>query len=226
MAEVKWQARRTADSVLVDVTADVDGTAIVGVANAIEGGGAISATDGVTTVNPATSIVFPSGTIADLGGGVAGIGLILRQIGPFAVAFDTPDISPPGLGAKVWDVPAGTLVLRAWAEIDPVWLGPDTATMQIWLGPSDQWDDGTWLPISIHSAKNINTIYDLATGLVLQTITEGEPIFVAGAGQTTGRFMAGRAVTTNALGVYVTTTGSAAVGGSADIYAIIATPAS
>lgn len=38
MAEVKWQARRTADSVLVDVTADVEGTAVVNVANAIEAG--------------------------------------------------------------------------------------------------------------------------------------------------------------------------------------------
>ena len=45
MAEVTWQARRSADSVLVDVTADVDGMAeSAPTPNAIETGGAVEQT--------------------------------------------------------------------------------------------------------------------------------------------------------------------------------------
>lgn len=44
------------------------------------GGGSISATDGTTTVDPATSLSFPAHTLTDLGSGVAGVGPQITNI--------------------------------------------------------------------------------------------------------------------------------------------------
>jgi hypothetical protein len=65
------------------------------------GGGSISATDGMTTVDPATSINVPLGALVDLGSGVMGLGFS----GPTAVEGDpdvtvdlTQDLNVHGLG--------------------------------------------------------------------------------------------------------------------------------
>ncbi len=75
------------------------------------GGGSISATDGTTTVNPTTSIKVPSGTLTDLGSGVAGLSQPL--LGPFHFDYTSPGIdNPSDSGLAVGPlIPAGTVVL-------------------------------------------------------------------------------------------------------------------
>lgn len=70
------------------------------------GGGSISATDGTTTVDPATSIQFRPGTVNDLGAGIAGVGL-----GPVVYLESNGDTDSPD--KFVWD----TFYDADWTEI-------------------------------------------------------------------------------------------------------------
>jgi hypothetical protein len=77
--------------------------------DAVGSGGLGSVTDGATTVNPATSITFPAGTLTDLGGGVVGVALIPQQY-EVIVNFDDPafvlnapfDVGFPELAVGTW----------------------------------------------------------------------------------------------------------------------------
>lgn len=96
----------------------------------VGGGGAITATDGTTTVNPATSIQFPAGTLADLGGGAAGVGLIWRAISA-DIAYDTPELNnPTNFGPAVLTIPAGSF-FQVFALISTEWDADGTLELLV-----------------------------------------------------------------------------------------------
>lgn len=76
------------------------------------GGGSTSVTDGTTTVSDVTSIEFPAGTVADLGSGVAGVGLVLA-VASASVAFDAAGFVNPenSVGVPLFELPAGSRAL-------------------------------------------------------------------------------------------------------------------
>lgn len=80
-------------------------------------GGAISVTDGSTTVDPATELDFSGATVTDEGSGVAGISVggstpgAARWIGPYTVGF--ADFDPDTFAAEVMTPTAGDLFLGA-----------------------------------------------------------------------------------------------------------------
>jgi hypothetical protein len=74
------------------------------------GSGGVTVTDGTTTVDPATSIHFLAGTISDLGGGVAGVGVVPTLLGPLHFAHDDAGIGTNGV-VLASDLPAGTWLL-------------------------------------------------------------------------------------------------------------------
>src|SRR4029077_13341714 len=81
--------------------------------------GAVSVTDGVTTV--AASTIHMPGAVSDAGGGVAKVGLLLQLLGPFHVVFG--DFGPGGGNHPVELQPlsVGQIVLDAWVEVTEAW---------------------------------------------------------------------------------------------------------
>lgn len=186
------------------------------------GGGAISATDGVTTVDPATSIVFPAGTLADLGGGMAGVSLMLRMLGPFSVAFDSPGLQETGGPSGVLSdgityvdlgpIPDGAFVLQAIARITTDFNGSASGNqlLQIGLQPEDDPDNN--VPLNTWKAvdnTNAPAVYS-------------ESVDTAARVARVGFATAGAHLYVN----YNNGGGTAPTAGAADISAIIATPAS
>lgn len=78
------------------------------------GGGSISVTDGTTTVDPATSLSLPLGTLTDLGGGVAGMAT--------SSAIYVSDVDPGAVGARnLW---LNIAIYPQWfvrSEADDAW---------------------------------------------------------------------------------------------------------
>lgn len=174
-------------------------------------GGSISATDGTTTVNPATSIQFPAGTLSDLGSGVAGVGLVLQQIGPFRINFDDVGIAvPPGM--VVATIPAGSLVLKVWAAVLVNWNSSTYDILDLQL------PDGT-----------VVSQYDLqASAIALAgTYIEGLPPTPASVAATVYMLPVIALIrdTDTTLNAYVISDGPLTAG-EADVYVVIATPAS
>lgn len=79
------------------------------------GGGSIAVTDGTTTVDSATSIVMPAGTVSNLGGGAVGMGLVY-SLQEAECAFDTPGfVMPIDDGPELFHIPAGSrFTVRAY----------------------------------------------------------------------------------------------------------------
>ena len=186
MSEVTWQARRTDDSVLVDVTADVDGMAL-----------------DAPTPNP-----------LEAGGG--GGGYTVDVFGPYSLAFDTPGANDFfNGGAKMTDLPANAIVIRAWAI------------------PREYWNeaaDGNRLFISVRSGNSQTVIAEYDWIPLVDDSDAGDPYFVEAAAITADGgadgFSATRVAITGAntdLYAYVTVTGPL-TGGESLIYALVATP--
>ena len=77
------------------------------------GGGAIAVTDGTTTVEGVSSIELVGSTVTDEGGGVAGVAVKTRLLGPYTVEFDDTDINVDNI--LLGDVlPDGAVVFDAW----------------------------------------------------------------------------------------------------------------
>lgn len=89
-------------------------------------GGSITVTDGSTTVDPATSLEFPSGSVTDAGGGVAQVAsggsvpgaAIVR--GPFDIAFDDAGLND---GIAFYTPTVDDILLDAWIEVDTAFDG-------------------------------------------------------------------------------------------------------
>jgi hypothetical protein len=101
------------------------------------GGGVagLTITDGVTSVT-ATSLRMPSGTVVDVGGGVAAVGLVVTLLGPFHVNYNAAGIDV--LGVPVATLDEGTLVLKAWLVVTAPFLVGGTESGHsafIGLGP-------------------------------------------------------------------------------------------
>lgn len=173
------------------------------------GGGSILVTDGTTTVNPATSLHLPAGTLSDLGSGVGGVGLITTLIGPFPVAFNTAGINDGPDGCPVAPLTLGSVVVYAWAVFH------------------DEWNSGTSCALFIGSDNTVITAYDANA---CTSGTPSDPVNMGGdvaAGGWTGLLIAPVHVLQAGQNLNVKTQqiGDIATIGSADIYAIIATPA-
>ena len=100
------------------------------------GSGGVTVTDGDHTVSPATTIQFPTGTMTDLGGGVASVGLVWRLVGPFRVTVgDVGLVNPsdPVNGIPTLVVPDGSLyraVVLAFTTFD------QDCQLTVAIGPS------------------------------------------------------------------------------------------
>ena len=116
MAEVSWQARRTSDSVLVDVTADIEGSAQgAPTPNPIEGGGGIP--NPVTTT--LTSELEEDGDNIQLNviAGQTGFPIEVQQAsGEELVLFTVGPGGQTGITNDATDAPG--LVVSQWAELD------------------------------------------------------------------------------------------------------------
>jgi len=77
----------------------------------------ITGTGGGSVSNP-TALQVP-GTVADLGGGVAGVGLVCSLIGPFPVAFDSPGLAVDGF--QLCDLVAGTVIVSVGIFVTAQW---------------------------------------------------------------------------------------------------------
>lgn len=109
-----WQVERGA---LGSTPAAHSNAATVAVEPAI----GISGTDGIVSIPSLTGLQFPSGTLSDLGSGVGGVGLVFRLLGPYAVAFNTPDLmNPVNFGADVGLIPSGSL-FQVFAIVKTNW---------------------------------------------------------------------------------------------------------
>jgi hypothetical protein len=85
------------------------------------GGGGLTVTDGTTDV-AATTLEMPTGTVVDAGGGVASVGQIVSQLGPYRVNYNDPNV-----GTDVFTVVSAIgitgRVVNAWLELgDAIWV--------------------------------------------------------------------------------------------------------
>lgn len=107
------------------------------VADAPGGGGSISVTDGRTTVDPASSLSFPAGTLTDAGGGVASLALSIRLLVSALITKDTPLLSSDSgepvvlFSVANGDLAVDDLVVDLWAEVLEFFDGPDNAQLHI-----------------------------------------------------------------------------------------------
>ena len=168
-------------------------------------GGGVSATDGRTTVDPATQIQFPPGTLSDLGGGVAGVGLLTQLVGPFHIAFETPELQNNGVG--LLEVPAGSWLTGVAVVITESWLSslvntPEFVVTLVPGDPTQPWASGAGFDSS--SRMSVDPTADVLAALPgtftpVATVVDGW-----------------------LLAAYYPD--DSTPGGEADIYAIIATP--
>lgn len=186
------------------------------------GGGSISATDGETTVDPATSLRFPAGTLSDLGEGVAGVGLVTYLVGPYTITKDTPNLDA---GVSLLTLPIGAIVVRAWIIVTTP-FAPTERTLGIYIGgPGFDFNgDGDDDNLIFYGSAGS----DLASN-VLSTHYVAEPrVGPDQIASETPHYVSRVAFATLADARLVV--GSSNIGdasaGSLDVYAIIATPAS
>ena len=170
-------------------------------------GGGVSATDGRTTVDPATGLRFPSGTLLDLGDGVAGVGLLLQKIGPFHVTFQSDGINASGDGHFLVALAAGTEVLQHIIVPTIAWHAVSgTIDLAVYIGGSHYGPpDDDFRIIGIPYA-------------------DGELNPRTGGGSTAGLAQVVYGEVSEVGALLVQTASDNLDAGAADIYAIIATP--
>lgn len=179
-------------------------------------GGGVSVTDGTTTV-AASSIVMPSGTVTDLGGGMAGVGLVFRLIGPYHITYQTPGIGSSEDGAVLAALPSGTVVIAIGAMISTDF----DASLAVFLGgdkylPPD--DDFVQVCPMIPAGTVSSFVSGGATGASVPVTAPTSPGSVNAAWLSAFGLL-------SADGALLVQSGGALTHGVADIYAIIATPA-
>lgn len=185
----------------------------VGLGGGGGGGGSISITDGTTTVDPATSLRLPVGTLVNLGSGAAGVGLVLQLIGPFHVHFDDAGIQDAG-GIVLAPLATGVLVLKAWAFVFTQWAGGSFDSLNIMIG-------ATFDNIMVYDAQATST--PTAPG---SPYIESLPPTPSALGSVIYMLpLTALVQDATTLNAYVNTD-APSTAGSADIYAIIAAPAS
>jgi hypothetical protein len=176
----------------------------------------VSVTDGTTTVSPATSLRLPAGTLSDLTGGEAGVGLILSRIGPFHFTYSDMGIAETGGSPQAWadggylalaSLPDGCIVLMSWVE--PIVSFVDGTATSVGVGlnvqPTNDPDNSSTVSEWDGRYWNNGGSYALAT-----ILTPVGPI---------ARVVSGAQLMTTRVGAV------AAVAGEANVYVIVATPA-
>lgn len=174
-------------------------------------GGAMDVTDGTTTVTGATTLQLPAGTVTDEGGGVAGVAVQTRFLGPFTVNYNTPGINTDPVLLTALD--PGVVVVRAWCEVVTAWdVNADTAELVIGAGGSN-WAGGDWR--TCRAARIGVNITDTATA---EFAVEGGHEFEDLTKQVV------RTITAGAL-VAKVNFGAGSSEGQARVFALIAVPA-
>ena len=185
------------------------------------GGGAITVTDGVTSVADATSIAVTGGTVTDEGAGVVGVAVQTRKIGPFRVRFDDTGIngtSPPSSWPMLAELAPGTLLIHSWASFLQGWWDSDTAELRIMLvGVLGAGSSGKTL--MSYNALNDPAGYDPTDNIIVEDWSTGA----------TYKSLVGYcnpvADVVHSLRARVVRTGATNLQGIADVYALIAEPA-
>lgn len=224
MAEVKWQARRITDGVLVDVTADISGTTIspAPVPNALEAG---SGGGGVTVDNqsdPPTEVTSIIARGATLSGDEADLGVSLRvteaaltnaQIKALGAGTVVNIVAAPGAGKVVVpflafltiDATAAAYTgVNAGATINLKYNGGGSASapllesatqVSVALGADDE---VTWATFGPRSGANGEAaVYDASEG-------ENLPLGLAGWNGGDGAFTGGNAANAGRVKVFYT----------------------
>jgi hypothetical protein len=157
-----------------------------------------------------------AGVVADLGGGVAGQGLVVSLIGPFSIDYTMGALLSSEV--EMTALASGTYVLNAWAFVTTHWtasppLGENDLHMNIGVGNAT---DGT----ALATADAALSARDADPGLPF-ALTENVANGAAGISKSIvkvtddGQFLC----------VDLQNFGAALTAGAADIYAIIAVPA-
>jgi hypothetical protein len=175
----------------------------------------MSVTDGTTTVDPTTSLRLPAGTLTDLGGGVAGVGLMTYLVGPFTLHHSDVGLSD---GVLLVPLASGTLVLAVGVFITEAWDGDATYVRvaiggHLYAAPDDDW--GFITPAATPLSPLAGTGWKVARGLQINDYSNV-------AWDVWGSALA---FVTEAGGLLGVSDASTSTTGEADIYAVIATPA-
>lgn len=141
-------------------------------------------------------------------------GLNLEIIGPFSVAFDTPEISTNGV--LLTTLAPGTTVLRAWAEGAARWLGGtvSAANLQIWVGDQSEFSGCS---VAEYAVGNNGSWQ----GGGESPFTEFQPLVKNVAGSDELYTQIARVTVESDLYVWVSLTGANPSQGAANIYALI-----
>lgn len=216
-----WQVQR---GYLGSARAAHDSGATVSVEPSLAGGGgSISATVGGVSFGAITGLSLP-GTGVDLGGGLVGVGLIPSIIGPFTVAFDTPNISTDGVLLAA--LPAGSIVAAAWGEHSTNWGGGGitAAILNIATGAVGAIGSGIWVQFyqAFVDGAHASNVGDADSAFGIGAIVE----FDASGVTYRSTAFPSRAITANDLIAWVQQTGGSSTQGETNIYALVLTPAS
>ena len=201
--------------------------------------GASIVTDGVTTVDPATTIDFTSGaTVTDGGAGVARVaisgggagGVVVR--GPFA--FDFSQAVALAAGVQVYVPIPGDILLNAWIEVTTAFDGTSpgadigTITAGAWTNPGSWFNQGNGL-IALGTAWGSS----FATDVLSQQFSPGFDDFLgaAVASGSAGMFPPARFLTANPV-VLAASQNASTIGatpldstqGAGNVYLVTATP--
>lgn len=154
----------------------------------------------------------------------AGAEQTIRLLGPFPVAFDTPNITTTGIELATLE-PGQIVVAAWWVNTGSVWAGTTTAQAVIFVGGTvagqedgEAWSDGYYLEIS-----RSNAAFAPGLGIDPEPAYQASPLFV-NAATDPDTLRGGAAIITSAsvLGVIVEVTGNPLSAGQSDVYALIA----
>ena len=175
------------------------------------GSGGVTVTDGTTTVNPATSIQVPAGTLTSPGGGVASVALIPTLLGPYRINFDDFQGTGGNFPIELTELPDGCLLLFSYVKTVTAWSGGgvSVATAEVGIAPTGDLTNGDDM---------------FSTNLTNQRSNHGGKYYILNEGQVEAQAI--EVITGTSLIVYLASINGTPSAGAADFYAIIAAPAS
>lgn len=193
----------------------------------------VAVDDGTVAVDPATELVFSSGSLTDLGHGrvqVAGGGGshpgAARVLGPFPFAFDDAGLAD---GIALYTPTVGDVLLNAWIEIDIAW---DGTTPKVDIGQGDA--NGMFGNSNPQNASLADDTAGAGSGSNFLSNTNQAALalwdLADSAGSYNSRLVPGKFLTTNPMYVWVSQDGSrggadpGASQGSGAVYLVVATP--
>ena len=147
---------------------------------------------------------------ATRGGGAAPAGGV-ELMGPVEIEFDTAGISDQ---FKVFDLEAGSVVVRAWAFIEEEWDSGTQAQLTLGVGASD-WNSGNWYTLVAYDAL-------CPTGVLNSGVAGTDQPQRGVTDPTSSLVNAGFTTQAGALIANVFQGGSPATQGRAQVYALVA----